>query len=286
MRRRPFSMTGFLAVPALLVVLAFFVAPMLSVIRMSFDTYLSGGQQASTFSLSSYETALTDRLELGAVGRTVYLAILVTTLTMLASYPIALFVARVNPRWRALLLALAVAPLLTADVVRVYGWLILLGSNGIVNSILLNAGLISGPVQLVYNETGTIIGLVEILMPYAILTLFASLVGLDLSLEEAAASLGADRWQTFRRVILPLSLPGIAVASLLTVVLIISSYITPSILGGGRVFTVAVEIFRHATLTLNWPLASALAVLLLAAFAILLGAYGRLSRRIEASVRG
>jgi putative spermidine/putrescine transport system permease protein len=277
---------GLLAVPALLLLAAFFVAPMLTVIRMSFDAYVSGGQQTSAFTLASYETALSDRLELGAVGRTAYLAVIVTVLTMLASYPVALFLARVNPRWRGILLALAVAPLLTADVVRIYGWLILLGSNGILNSMLTSAGLITQPVQLVYNETGTIIGLVEILMPYAILTLFASLIGLETHLEEAAASLGAGRWQTFRRVILPLSLPGIAVSVLLVVVLIISSYITPSILGGGRVFTVAVEIFRHATLTLNWPLASALAVLLLVAFAVLLVVYSRIAARIDASVRG
>jgi putative spermidine/putrescine transport system permease protein len=142
---------GLLAVPALLLLAAFFVAPMLTVIRMSFDVYVSGGQQTSAFTLASYETALSDRLELGAVGRTVYLAVVVTVLTMLASYPVALFLARVNPRWRGILLALAVAPLLTADVVRIYGWLILLGSNGILNSMLTTAGAITQPVQLVYN---------------------------------------------------------------------------------------------------------------------------------------
>ena len=200
---------------------------------------------------------------------------------MLASYPIAYFLARLQARWRAMLLTLTVAPLLTAEVVRIYGWIVVLGDNGLVNSALMSSGLIHTPLRLVYNETGTIIALVEILMPYAILTLFSSMITFNLSLEEAAGSLGAGRYRTFVRVTLPLSLPGVAVATLLVVVLTISSYVTPTLLGGGRVFTAAVEVYRQAMEVLNWPLAAALAVLLLLGSGIVLVIYSRLAKRLE-----
>jgi putative spermidine/putrescine transport system permease protein len=194
--------------------------------------------------------------------------------------------ARTKSRWRTILLVLAIAPLLTADVVRVYGWLVILSPSGLVNSALLAVGVIQQPLTLVYNQTGAFIGLVEILMPYAILTLFSALVSYDPSLEEAAMSLGGTRTVTFLRVTLPLSLPVIALTSLLLFVLTISSYVTPSVLGGGRVFLIATEIYRQASLVINWPLASALGVILLVGAAIVLIGYGRLSRAIEARVRG
>jgi putative spermidine/putrescine transport system permease protein len=261
------SRNGVLLVLPAVVVLALLVAPLLSVLRTSFDIHESGGRQISGWSLDSYLSFLEDPVLRGAIIRTMVLSSLVTILTLLAAYPIALFIARIGARWRVPLLVLCIAPLLTADVVRVYGWLVLLGGNGLVNSVLISAGLVSQPPRLIFNETGTVIGLVEILMPYAILILFGTLVRQNRSLEEAARSLGAGHVRTFLRVTLPLSLPGIAAAAVIVLVLTASSYITPLVLGGGRVFLIATEVYRNATVSFNWPLASALSVLLVGTFA-------------------
>ena len=209
------------------------------------------------------------------------LGVLVTVLTVVVAYPVALFLARSTSRFRGLLIALAVAPLLTSQVVRTFGWLVLLGDGGVVNGVLLETGLVGTPLRLANNYTGAVIALVEILMPYAILAMLAGFGRISADLEQAAGSLGANRWKVFRRVTLPLSMPGVLTAALLVFVLTISSFITPSLVGGGRVFVLATEIYTQAKLTLNWPLAAALSMLLLVLFSVLIAAYLRAVRRLE-----
>lgn len=147
----------------------------------------------------------------------------------------ALFLARSTSKWRGLLIAIAIAPLLTSAVVRTYGWMVILGTNGLVNSTLADWGLIDTPLKLTNNMTGVTIGLVEIFMPYAILAMISGFGRLSPQLEEAAGSLGASKFKVFTRVTLPLSLPGILTAFLLVFVLSISTFITPRLLGGGSV---------------------------------------------------
>jgi putative spermidine/putrescine transport system permease protein len=158
-------------------------------------------------------------------------------------------------------------------VVRTYGWIVILFENGLINNALAAIGI--GRVRMIFNKTGVTIGLTEILMPYMILALMAGFGKLDARIEEAAASLGASPIRVFRHIVLPLTLPGIALGSLLCFVLAVSSFITPKLLGGGRVFLLATEIYDQAIVTLNWPVASSLSILILLIFGTALLLYTR-----------
>jgi putative spermidine/putrescine transport system permease protein len=157
--------------------------------------------------------------------------------------------------------------------VRTYGWIVILFENGLINNALAAMGF--NRMRLIFNQTGVVIGLTEILMPYMILSLIAGFGRLEPRVEEAAATLGASPLRVFLRVVLPLTLPGIALGSLLCFVLAVSSFITPKLLGGGRVFLLATEIYDQAIVTLNWPVASALSILILLIFGMALLLYTR-----------
>ncbi len=203
----------------------------------------------------------------------------ITFATLIVSYPIALYLHRSSGRWRTFLTVLVISPLLTSAVVRTYGWIALLADQGpIVSSI---AALGFTPPRLMFNTTGVVIGLTEILMPYMILSLLAGFGRLDPRVEEAAMTLGARPSRIFWRVILPLTMPGIALGCLLCFVLAVSSFITPKLLGGGRVFLLATEIYDQAIVTLNWPLAATLSMLVLIIFGAALAVYARVLRVIE-----
>jgi putative spermidine/putrescine transport system permease protein len=267
-----------LLAPATLALFVFFVLPLLWLFRSSFDRGLDSGVIESAFTLENYQEFLSDRFYLQELLRTLRLGVVVTALTLLATYPIALFLARTQSRWRGLLVALAIAPLLTSTVVRTYGWLVILGNDGLVNGALLSVGLIEQPLRLINDEIGVVIGLVEILMPYMALGLLSGFGRINPDLEEAAMSLGAHPLRAFWRVTLPLSLPGIATGVLLVFVLTISSFVTPQLLGGGRVFLMATEIYDQATYTLDWPFAAAVSFLLLVLFGVVIALYSRVLR--------
>jgi putative spermidine/putrescine transport system permease protein len=258
-----------------------FIAPVLNLFRMSFNEATGGGGLRTAVTLANYVAFITDPFYLGLVVRSIVFSIAVTMVTLVVSYPIALFIHRANAAWKSLLTIITISPLLVSAVVRTYGWMLILGDQGIINGLLIKLGLIEEPFRLINNTTGVFIGLVEILMPYMVLALMAGFGRLDRTFEEAALSLGASRWTTFRRVVVPLTAPGIALGCLLCFVLAVSSFITPKLLGGGRVFLLATEIYDQAIILLNWPLAATMSIVVLLIFGLALVVYTRIARALD-----
>jgi ABC-type spermidine/putrescine transport system permease subunit I len=202
--------------------------------------------------------------------RTLRISVTVTLACLLLGYPVAYTLATA-PRWLSgPLLVLVVVPFWISVLARSFTWLVLLQRNGVVNQLLQVAGLAREPLSLVYNELGVHVGMIHILLPYMILSLYGVMRGIDPSLLRAAANLGATEWQAFRRVSFPLSLPGVAAGSVLLFVLGLGFFITPALLGGGKVTLVAVLIEANVREALNWPLVAALSLGLLAATALVL----------------
>jgi putative spermidine/putrescine transport system permease protein len=265
--------------PILLVNVLTFLAPVINLATLSFRGSGPGGSIQEGFTTGTWTSLLADSFYWEILLGTVWTSLLITLLTLLCSYPVALFVSRLESRWRNLMMVVCISPLLVSAVVRTYGWMILLGDQGFVPGIIRALGM--SPPRLLFNETGVIIGLTEILMPYMILSLLAGFGKLDRTLEDAAGTLGARPFTVFRRIVLPVSLPGLLLGCLLTFVLAVSSFITPKLLGGGRVVLLATEIYDQAIVTLNWPLASALSILVLVVFGAALALYGQLLKLVD-----
>ncbi len=270
-----------LLLPAALFVLAIYAWPTLGLFRNAFNETGPTGAMVETWSLKTTAEVLEDSFTFELTLNSLWLSLSATLLALAMSYPVALFLFRTDSRFRGLLAVVAIMPMLISGVVRVFGWLAILGDRGLVNSLAQSLGLISAPMKLVFNWTGVTIGLAESIMPYMILALLAGFGQLDRTLEEASRSLGATPMRTFLRVTLPLSLPALALAAGLGFVLSMSAYITPKLLGGGRVFVLATEIFEQATTNTNWPMASVLAIYTLVLLLLLLVASNLAARGLK-----
>ncbi|SFJ37979.1 putative spermidine/putrescine transport system permease protein [Bosea sp. OK403] len=270
-----------LVLPAALFVLAVYAWPTLGLFRNAFNETGPTGAMIEAWSLKTAQEVFSDGFTFELTLNSLWLSLSATLIALTLSYPVALFLFRTTSRFRGLLAVIAIMPMLISGVVRVFGWLAILGDRGLVNTLAQSLGLISTPVKLVFNWTGVTIGLAESIMPYMILALLAGFGQLDRTLEEASRSLGASPARTFWRVTLPLSLPALALAAGLGFVLSMSAYITPKLLGGGRVFVLATEIFEQATTNTNWPVASVLAIYTLVLLLLLLVASNIAARGLQ-----
>ena len=279
--RPPRALLAGLTVPAVGVIGLAFLVPILGLARMSFNPSLPGGVIGEGWTLANYLTLASDPFYGQLTWASIRLALTATTTALLVGYPIALFLYRWQSPWRPVLAILAISPLLVSGVVRAYGWMVILGDAGWINSTLIGLGLIVEPVPLINNYTGVVIGLTESLLPYMTLSLIAGFGRLDRGLEEAARTLGASPLRTFLRITLPLSLPALALGCVLCFVLAVSAFVTPKLLGGGRVFLLSTEIYDQAMVNLNWPSAASLSIVMLLLFSTVLLLSGRLSRRVS-----
>jgi putative spermidine/putrescine transport system permease protein len=197
------------------------------------------------------------------------LSLIVTGATLLLGYPVAYLAASVRPRFAALILGMVILPFWTSVLVRTYAWLVLLQRTGVVNKLLLASGLVDRPVQLAYNEFGTIVAMVHILLPFMVLPLYSAMQKIPTNLSQAAASLGATPLHAFVRVFLPLSLGGVVAGVTLVFVLCLGFYITPELMGGGKSIMVSMVVSRNVEIYNSWGAASSVCVvLLLCVFAI------------------
>jgi putative spermidine/putrescine transport system permease protein len=249
--------------------LIFFVVP--TMLLMSSSLLPSeGGVVVGGLTLSNFTTLLQRKLYLTAILRTFVIGVSVGTLVVLLSYPLAYFLVRTTSRWKGALIALSLSPLLASVIVRTYGWYVILNREGALNKLTLSLGLADQPLQLIPSTAAITVGLAHALLPYGVLSIMSSLNGLNPNLERAALSLGATRWNTFKAVTLPLTLPGVACGFLLAFSLAISAYATPAILGGPATETMATMIRTFMTGLLDWGLGSAMGVILLATSVTLL----------------
>lgn len=246
----------------------FFLLPVASLLLTSVE----GG------SLAPFERALTDGLYVGVLIDTVRLALVVAAISLVLAYPVAYFLATASRFWTAVGFACLLLPFLTSILVRTYAWMILLGRNGIVNRALLDWGLVADPLALLHNETGVVIGMVHVLLPYMVFPLYAVLLRVDRDLVAAAAGLGASPWRIFTRIYFPLTLPGAFAGAVLVFVIALGFFITPALLGGGRVMTIGLLIEQQVRQFLDWPFAAALSALLLAAALAIQGTFQRVLR--------
>lgn len=267
-----------LIMPSVLLLGLFLVLPYLNIVVMSFRNPANGAPYAPGFTIGNYLRLLTDSFYLQQVANTLLIGLVTTLLCLVLGFPIAWQLSREKMRFRGLAYGLVLSPLLVGIVIRSYGWTILLGNNGIINKTLLNLGLIDRPIGLMYNALGIVIALVHVFLPFMILPLMSALQGIDPSLRSAARSLGAGRLIVFRRIILPLAMPGIQAGCILVFVLSLSAYVTPALIGGLRVKTMAVSVVDALIDTFQWPFGSAMALMLSLTGAAIVVIFSRLTR--------
>jgi putative spermidine/putrescine transport system permease protein len=247
--------TALLLLPALGFLAVFFVYPMLGILVRSFTG-------SHGFTLANYVSAVTDPIYPRIFWLTFQIALTVTVATLFLAYPLAYTLSTVSGRLAGVLMALVLVPFFTDLLVRMFSWMVILGRDGLVNLLLSKAGI--PPVQLLYNRAGVLIGMTYALLPYMVLTLYSVMRGIDRSLLQAAGNLGANEWQAFRRVFLPLSLPGVFGGSLLVFVLALGYFVTPRLMGGPHDQMISMVIENQVEMALDVRFASSLAVLLLA----------------------
>lgn len=275
---RGLSSARMLILPSAAILFLFVVLPYLNVLVMSFRTPASGSPYGEGFTLESYATIATDSYYFGALWQTIWLGIVTSATTFALGLPLALRIHAAGPRTRGLLFALVLSPLLVGIVVRSYGWTILLGNAGVVNSLLRDLGLITRPLPLMYNELGIVIGLTHVFLPFMVLPILSALQAIDPALTGAARSLGARPGTAFRRITLPLAMPGIRSGTILVFVLAVSAYVTPALMGGMRIQTATVMTVDILIDQYRWPFGSALALTLAVTAGLVIVIFGRLTR--------
>jgi ABC-type spermidine/putrescine transport system permease subunit I len=254
--------------PALGFFLVFYVVPLAQMLWRSVSDKGLG--------LHHYEQIIASDVYINVLISTMKVGVTVAMLCLIVGYPLAYFLTRLTGRWLMVTMIFVLIPFWISALVRNYAWIVILNRRGIVNSTLMALGVINEPLELMYNLTGVIIGMSYVLMPIMILALYAAMKGIDPQYARASASLGASPHQTFVRVFVPLSLPGVWAGSLLVFIIAIGFFVTPAILGGGRVPMMATVIEGQVRGVLNWGFGSALGVLLLGAVLIVYLLFDRL----------
>jgi ABC-type spermidine/putrescine transport system permease subunit I len=255
-------------VPVLAVLAGFFLYPLL--------LFLSNSLFDPSFTTQHYLRAFTRPVYLRILRITFEMAFLTTLGALLLGYPVAYLLANASKRTQPFLLALVVIPFWTSILVRTYGWMALLGNNGVINRLLLDLNIIASPLPLIFNRTGVMIGMIHVMLPYMVLPVYAVMWGIPNEFMQAAANLGAGPYQSFLRVYLPLSLPGIGAGCLLVFIISLGFFITPALLGGLRDTMIAQIIEQEISEVFNWGFAAALSTILLVVTLVLYLLYSRI----------
>ncbi len=250
--------------PALAVFCLLLLVPLGFVVALSFHTYaLTTGIRNDVWTLENYFEIATDSYFYSVFLRTLRVSLVVTALAVVLGTFEAYILSRMRQPWRGIFLLVALGPLLISIVARTLGWALLFGSTGLVNQALLTIHAIDRPIRLMYSETGVVIALTHVLVPYMVIAVWTSLQKLDPRVEDAAVSLGASALTVIRRIVVPRAMPGILSGAIIVFSLAASAFATPAIIGGRRIKVVPIVAYDQFLYTLDWPLGAALALLLL-----------------------
>jgi len=254
--------TALIGAPVLALLFVFFVLPYGEMVAMSFRAPASGAPYGDAWTVANYAKAIGDPFFMTVLLRTLGIGVLITVLTLVLSYPIALHLSRVSDRWHVLFYAFVVSPLLVGVLVRNFGWMIIVSFEGPLNQVLLALGLIDRPLRLLFNLPIVVVALVHVFVPFMVLPIANALRAVEPALYDASASLGATTWETFRRVTLPLGLPGVLAGVILVFVLSISAFVTPVLLGGQTIMMMSLLVIQQLIGVFAWPFGAALAMTL------------------------
>jgi putative spermidine/putrescine transport system permease protein len=252
-----------LAVPATLVVAAILGLPHVLLFRYSLNQYDRYDMMVEAFTLANYASIVQDAFFRSVLLRTIGIAAISTAITAVLAFPVAYFIARAPARWKSALIICVVFPLLVGNLVRAAGWMAVMGNRGFLNQALIGLGVIGEPMEILYTPAAVVTGIVAVVLPFMILTLQSVIENIDPSLEEAAGSLGARPLTTFRRVVLPLAMPGVVAGTALVFILCMNAYATPVLLGGPRFHVMGPQVYNQIVGQSNWPFGGALAFVLM-----------------------
>jgi putative spermidine/putrescine transport system permease protein len=271
-----------LALPLALAFAAFFLAPLGILAGVS----AFGDEQITKLDFAQWRKFLGDPFYWAVIGNTLKLGLYAVGATVLIGYPLALVYMGAGPRLRRVLLFIIILPLLTSVVVRTFAWIVILGREGVINQAVLALGLAPAPLRLLQTEFGLVLALTQIEMPLMLLPLITVMSRLEPNLGDASLALGASRWRTLFKVVLPLSVPGLVSGCLLVFASATTAFISQSVIGGNRLVYLPLIIWQQSLVVYNWPLASVAALTLLISVSAVVAAISLLGRKTGGYVHG
>ncbi len=262
-----------LLAPGLILLIMFLVLPLISII---WPTIFDGG-----ISFSRYIEFFKDDYNIAIFIRTLKIAMITSLVCMVFGIPVAYFISRCDKKWRSLLMSLSMFPMLTNPVVRSFAWIIILGRNGVLNTALMNIGLLKEPMQLLYTEFSILMGMIYLFLPIMIITLVGVMENIESDIMEAAETLGASRIKAFFQVILPLSMPGVIVGSVLVFTGALTAYTTPQLLGGNKNMLLSTFIYQKAMTLADWDGASVIAAIMIVTTFVVMKILNTISSKLD-----
>jgi len=250
--------------PASIVVAIGIVIPIVILFRYSLNQFTPAKMMVDAFTAENYVKFFTDPFYVAVLLRTIRVAAVCTAICVVLAFPMAYVLARTRSRYKNLLLLIVILPLFVGNAVRAAGWMVIFGNKGFVNAGLMGLGVIEKPLEIMFTEKAVIIGIIAVNLPFMVLSLQSVIEGVDRAVEEAAFSLGAPPLTMFRRVLLPLALPGVLAGTILTFILAMNAYATPYLLGGPLFKMMAPLVYNTFTQQSNWPFGGAIAFILMA----------------------
>jgi len=283
-KRATLSLSGEwqLALPLTLFFVVFFMAPLVLLLIISFYNE----PQMENLGLGQYAHFFGDTLNISVLWDTLLLGVKATVVCLVFGYPLAWFCARAKARLQAVLLFIVILPIMTSVVVRTFAWVVILGREGIVNKTILALGLAEEPLRLLFSEVGVVIVLAQVQMPLMVLPLLTTLQRIDPNLSDASAALGAGHWRTFRKVVLPLSMPGMIAGCILVYAACVTAFVTQTLIGGVRLLYMPLFIFQQAMDLQNWPFAAAISVVFMISVLLIVGLMVMMARASRAQIYG